>query len=284
MIIFAPAGKPDSFGNRKFPEDLPEYLASFGLNGFELSCGRGLNISEKTYEILPALAREHGIYLSLHAPYFISLSGEKPEIRQKSAEYILQSAKAASRLGAERVVVHSGSCAKMSRETALGLAKETLSMALEKIRQANLAVKICPETMGKINQLGTLEEVIELCKLDESCVPCIDFGHLNARTHGGIKTKQDYAAIFDTIEDKLGIERAKNLHIHFSKIEYTAGGEKKHLTFEDTDFGPDYEPLLEVVAERAYAPAIICESQGTQAEDAAIMRNYFERTGANRGK
>lgn len=276
MIIFAPAGKPDSYGNRRFPEDLPEYLAGFGLNGFELSCGRGINISEKTYEILPALAKEHNIYLSLHAPYFISLSGEKQETRQKSAEYILQAAQAAHRLGIERIIVHSGSCAKISRETAFDYAKETLLTALEMLRHERLAVKICPETMGKINQLGTLEEVIELCKLDESFLPCVDFGHFNARTHGGIKTKQDYAKIFDVLENKLGNERVKNLHIHFSKIEYSTGGEKKHLTFADNTFGPDFEPLLEIIAERGYEPVIVCESNGTQAEDAAEMREYYE--------
>jgi deoxyribonuclease-4 len=57
---------------------------------------------------------------------------------------------------------------------------------------------------------------------------------------------------------------------------YTAGGEKTHLTFEDTEYGPDFEPLMEVIHERNYTPFIICESQGTQAEDAAKMREYYE--------
>jgi deoxyribonuclease-4 len=130
--------------------------------------------------------------------------------------------------------------------------------------------------MGKINQLGTLEEVIELCGVDESFLPCVDFGHLNARTHGAIKTVQDYAKIFDTLESGLGIERVKRLHIHFSKIQYTDGGEKTHLTFEDKEYGPDFEPLMELIHARGYEPCIICESKGTQAEDAAKMKKYFE--------
>ncbi|MCL1823231.1 MAG: TIM barrel protein [Oscillospiraceae bacterium] len=279
-ISFGPGGNSDSFTNAKkrFPEDLPEYLRGFGLNAYEIECGRGVNISAKMYAFLPELATENNIEVTLHTPYYISLSSEQEEIRQKSANYILQSAEAAMKLGARKIVVHSGSCAKMSREEALALAKETLKKSRKLLIENNLSgIIICPETMGKINQLGTLEEVIELCKVDESFLPCVDFGHLNARSHGGIKTKSDYRRIFDTLEDELGFKRAQNLHIHFSKIQYTEGGEKTHLTFTDTEYGPDYEPLMEVIAEQDYQPSIICESDGTQAEDAQAMKEYYKR-------
>jgi deoxyribonuclease-4 len=274
MIIFAPGGKPDSYGKRSFPQELPQYLAQFGLNGFEFECGRGVNISKDTFEFF-AEARE--IALSLHAPYYISLSGSDENTRLKSITYILQAAEVAKKLGAQRIIIHSGSCAKMSREQALELAKDTLKRARQALVEAGLPdIIICPETMGKLNQLGTLQEVIELCKADESFLPCIDFGHLNARTHGSIKNKADYERIFDELESELGFERIKYLHIHFSKIMYTEGGEKTHLTFADTEYGPDFEPLTEVLHERGYEPFIVCESQGTQAEDAATMREYYE--------
>jgi deoxyribonuclease-4 len=274
MIIFAPGGKPDSFGKRNFPRQLLAYLKEFGLNGFEFECGRGVNIGKETYDFF---AESHEIALSLHAPYFISLSGKEEETRLKSIKYILQSAEAAKKLGAQRVIVHSGSCAKLSRQEALELAKDTLKRARSALTEAGLSdIIICPETMGKINQLGDLNEVIELCKTGKNFLPCVDFGHLNARSHGKIKTKADYELIFDELEAQLGFERIKNLHIHFSKIMYTEGGEKTHLTFEDTEYGPDFEPLMEVLYERNYEPFIVCESQGTQAEDAMKMRNYYE--------
>ncbi len=277
MITFAPGGNSDSFGKRKFPEDLPEYLLSMGLNGYEVECGRGARISDKTYELLPKLAAENGIYLTLHTQYFISLSSESEETRLKSVDYILESARAAHRLGISKIVVHSGSCSKMTREAATGLALDTLARAQKALDAEGLTdILICPETMGKINQLGTLSEVIELCGTDERFLPCVDFGHLNARTLGGIKTEADYAAILDEIEDKLGHDRLKRFHVHFSKIMYTAGGEKKHLTFEDTEYGPMYEPLMEQFAKRGLEPSIVCESDGTQAEDAAEMKRYFE--------
>ena len=276
-ISFGPGGNSVSFGKRKFPEELPAYLAELGLNGYEIECGRGVRISAKTYELLPKLAEENDIALTLHAPYFISLSSVEEEKRLKSVDYIQESAEAAQRLGAKKIVVHSGSCAKMAREEALALAADTLKKTQQRLDENGLSdIIICPETMGKINQLGTLSEVIELCRVDRRFLPCVDFGHLNARTLGGIKTKSDYAAILDEIEDKLGHERLKRFHVHFSKIMYTAGGEKEHLTFEDKEYGPDYEPLMELFYQRNLEPTIICESAGTQAENAAEMKKYFD--------
>lgn len=277
MITFGPGGNSESFGKRKFPEQLPEYLASMGLNGYEIECGRGVRIAEKTYSLLPQIAKENNIYITLHTPYFISLSSENEETRLKSVTYIEESAAAAHKLGVKKIVVHSGSCAKMPRETALELAKDTLGRAQARLDELGLSeIIICPETMGKINQLGTLSEVMELCKVDERFLPCVDFGHLNARTLGGIKGSDDYAAILDEIENKLGFDRLKNFHVHFSKIQYTSGGEKCHLTFTDNEYGPDFEPLMELFAKRGLEPSVICESAGTQAEDAAMMKKVYE--------
>ena len=151
-----------------------------------------------------------------------------------------------------------------------------MEKALEALDRAGLGdIHICPETMGKVNQLGTLEEVMKLCSLDERLIPCIDFGHLNARDLGRFKTFDDYKAVFDTIENTLGYDRLKSFHSHFSKIEYTTGGEKRHLTFEDAVYGPDFEPVMELTAKKNLNPVFICESDGTQAEDARLMKNYY---------
>ncbi len=279
-ITFGPGGNSLSWGKRKFPEELPAYLKELGLNGYEIECGRGVRLSEKTPALLPKLAEENGIYVTLHAPYFISLSSVEEETRLKSVDYILQSANAAKSVGAEKIVVHSGSCSKISREEATALAKDTLKRAQETLDDAGLSgIIICPETMGKINQLGTLDEVLELCRVDERFLPTVDFGHLNARTLGAINSREDYAEMLDSIEDKLGHDRLSRMHIHFSKIEYTKGGEKRHLTFGDEVFGPRFEPLLEEIYSRGLSPSIICESDGTQAEDAAEMMKYYKGLG-----
>ena len=219
--------------------------------------------------------REFGIKPSLHAPYFISLSGVETETRLKSVEIIARSVRAAESLGAGTIVIHCGSCAKISREEAMLLSADTLERALDAI-QTDVAFGI--ETMGKINQLGTLEEVIQLCRMSPRLFPVVDFGHLNARNIGGyFVTSDDYRRVFDSIGEALGDSKAKYLHCHFSKIMYTEkGGEKEHLTFADTVYGPEFEPLAEAIIAENVCPTIICESAGTQAEDALTMKQIWE--------
>ena len=148
---------------------------------------------------------------------------------------------------------------------------------LEKVIEAvgDTSVRLGIETMGKINQLGTLDEVIEQCKVDKHYVPVVDFGHMNSREQGLFYTVDDYRRIFDKIAEGCSPEVAKNLHCHFSKIEFTSGGEKKHLTFEDTVYGPDFSPLAKVLYENNLTPRIICESAGTMAEDALEMKKMY---------
>lgn len=275
---FGPAGNSNSFFAMGYKGSLhiPEYVERMGLDAFEYQCGRGVNIGEEKARELGALANEKNITLSLHAPYYISMSSVEEEKRLNSINYILSSARAVNYMGGNRIVVHTGSCGKISRETALELAIDTMKKSLTALDDENLGhIHICPETMGKVNQLGTLDEVLELCKIDERLIPCIDFGHLNARDLGYFKTKEDYKNVFDKIENALGYERLKNFHSHFSKIEYTTGGEKKHLTFEDTVYGPDFEPVLDLVVQKNCSPTFICESDGTQAEDVKRMKDYY---------
>lgn len=277
--LFGPAGNAVSFKEKGYKTnlDIPKYLNEFGLKAYEYQCGRGVKISDDAAGKFGEAAKQAGITLSLHAPYYISLSSVEPEKRDNSINYILQSARAAKAMGARRIIVHSGSCGKLEREAALELALDTLKRSLAAMDEQGFGdITICPETMGKVNQLGNLDEVIALCSLDERLVPCIDFGHLNARTFGKIQTKEDYAKILNAVENGLGSDRLKIFHSHFSKIEFTTpGGEKKHLTFEDTVFGPDFEPLAELVAQRGLTPTFICESAGTQAEDAAYMMKIY---------
>lgn len=278
-IRFGPAGNSDSFAEQGYKSSLqaPEYLSKMRLDAFEYQCGRGVRITSAMATNLGKKAAEHDIRLSLHAPYYISMSSTDEEKRVNSIGYILQSARAAHEMGADRIVVHTGSCGGISREKALTLAKETMRAAIRAVDEAGHGhVHICPEVMGKVGQLGTLDEVLELCQLDERLIPCIDFGHLNARTFGGLKSYDDFAAVLDAVHSQLGEERGRSFHIHFSRIEYTEkGGEKRHWTFADTQYGPDFEPLARLLAERELTPRIICESAGSQAEDAQSMRDMY---------
>ena len=275
--LFGPAGNSDSFTKAfKGSVHAPKWLKSLGLDCYEYQCGRGVNIGEDTARAIGAQAKEQGIVMSLHAPYYINLSGDSDERVEKNCEYIVKSARACDWLGGDRIVVHCGGLSGMEREVALEHTLLNLREALKALESQGLDhVRMCVETMGKVNVLGDQNEVCEICRLDERLLPCVDFGHLNARTQGGMYTEADFAALLDLLENRLGRERATRFHAHFSKIEYGKGGEVKHLTFEDTLYGPEFAPLAKLLAERRLAPRIICESAGTQAEDAVIMKKLY---------
>ena len=276
---FGAAGNSDSFyaEGHKASEEMPKWLMERGLDAYEYQCGNGVRCGEATAKKIAKAAEENGIVMSVHSPYYINLATPEEEKRAGGINYIMQSAQLVKYLGGDRVVVHSGALGKLSREEATEYAKKTLTLARAELVAAGFGdVRLCIETMGKINQLGNLDEVMELCSLDESFLPCIDFGHLNARTLGGLKTKADFEEIFDAIKNRLGEERHQNFHSHFSKIEYTKGGEKKHLTFSDTVYGPDFDFVAEIIAERDLSPIIISESAGTQAEDALAMKKMYQ--------
>lgn len=276
---FGPAGSCEAFydAGNKSALDMPKWLKENGLSAFEYQCGRGVKISEDSAKILGNKAKENGITLSIHAPYYISLSSVEEEKRIKSVDYIMQTLKAARAMGAKRIVVHSGSCASITRAEAMALATDTIKMAIKAADEAGYGdIHICPETMGKVKQLGTVDEVIKLCLIDERLIPTIDFGHVNSMTLGGLKNKEDFEEVFNKIENKLGSERGKNFHVHYSRIEYTNAGEKKHHTFNETEYEPEFSPIAEIMAERGATPTIICESAGTQTMDSVAMQDIYK--------
>ncbi len=274
---FGPGGNSEAFkaAGGKSTLDAPGWIASIGLDAYEYEAGNGITASSAMLSAIGEEAKKHNIKMSFHTPYFISLSGIEEEKRLKSIRYISDSLNAARLLGAGTIVVHTGSAAKISRDEAMRLAADTLIKTLENIDTHG--IKIGLETMGKVNQLGTLNEVIELCRIDSAFVPVIDFGHMNARECGGVfNNSDDYMRVFDKVDRALGSDIATNLHCHFSRIEWTGAGEKKHLTFSDTVFGPDFEPLIEAIVKNSLTPTIISESAGTQSDDALTMKKYYE--------
>lgn len=273
---FGPGGNSDAFrlAGLKSTVDAPAWVRSIGLDAYEYEAGNGLSASPTILSAIGREAEKHNIKMSFHTPYFISLSGVVEEKRLNSINYIRQSLDAAKLLGAGTIVVHSGSAAKITRDEAMRLAGDTLVKTLSAVD--TYGIKIGLETMGKVNQLGTLDEVLELCRIDSAFVPVVDFGHLNARDLGGVfVSADDYLRVFDKIDHALGADIASNLHCHFSKIEWTGSGEKRHLTFEDEIYGPNFEPLVEVIYKNNLTPTIICESAGTQSDDALAMKKYY---------
>ena len=274
---FGPGGNSEAFklAGGKSTLDAPKWLSSIGLDAYEYEAGNGIAGSPQMLSAIGKEAERYNIKMSFHTPYFISLSGVEEEKRLKSIKYIADSLDAAKLLGAKTIVVHTGSAAKITRDEAMRLAADTLVRTLSAVDTHG--IKIGLETMGKINQLGTLPEVLELCRIDPTFVPVVDFGHMNARECGGVfNSADDYMRVFDKIDRALGADVATNLHCHFSKIEWTGAGEKKHLTFADEVYGPNFEPLIEAIVKHSLTPTIISESAGTQSDDSLTMKKYYE--------
>lgn len=275
---FGSAGNPEAFyqEGHKASVDMPAWLAAMKLGAYEYQCSRGVTVREETARAIGAEAQRHGIRLSIHAPYYISLATEDDTIAGNTRQHFIKSLRVAGWMGADRVTFHIGGPGKQPRDLALSRARELFASILADAEDKGLMkdVYLAPETMGKQNQLGSLEEVVDFCKLSKKLLPTIDFGHLHAVTGGGYTTREEYAAAFDLVAKGLGEEVAAKVHIHFSRIEFTRAGEKRHWTFRD-QYGPPFEPLMEVIAQRGYAPRIICESAGSQAEDAKAMQDYY---------
>ena len=283
-IRFGPSGNSESFyaDGLKNTEQAAKWLADKGLDAFEYSFGRGTNMSAAKAGLIGEKMAEYGVAVSAHAPYYINLANPDPTMIEKSFGYILNTAEKVRMMGGDRIIFHPASVGKDGdRQSALARTHQNMRrLAEEIVRTGNDDLIFCPETMGKINQIGDFREVAELCATAEFFVPTVDFGHQNARTLGGIKTADDYEEIIKYFIDKIGKERTDIMHIHFSKIEYSKGGDVRHLTFDGdvSGYGPDFAPLAAVLKKYDMRPRVICESSGTQAEDALTMKKIYEAT------
>jgi len=284
MIRFGPSGNSKSFYDQGYKSSvqMPGWLRNMGLNAYEYQCNRGVKINKKTAEELGQEAVRNDIFLSIHAPYYINMASTEEDKRTNSKRYILESMTVAKWMGAKRVVVHTGSCSNVSREWALKTAIDVLRETIREADEMGLSdITICPEVLGKINQLGTLEEILEMCRIDERLIPTVDFGHLHARGMGCLNSPEDFEKVIEDIESSIGVERTRKLHVHFSRVEFTTGGEKKHWTIDDVQYGPEFEHLARILIKKSMEPVIICESRDNMAEDAAKLRDIYINSGGD---
>ena len=279
MIKFGPSGNSERFyaEGYKSTVDAPKWIADQGLTVYEYSFGRGINISDAKCNEIGANAKQHGVEITVHAPYYINFANPSDEMAEKSYMYVLNSCQKVKQFYGNRVIFHPASVGKMTRQDAVALTKTRMQRLADLIVYNKMDDCIfCPETMGKINQIGDAYEIADFCTIADFYIPTIDFGHLNARTHGSLKTQEDYEQIILHFIDKIGFERTSKMHVHFSKIEYSTGGEVKHLTFEDQIYGPDFLPLAKAFKKYNLEPVVICESDGTQCDDALEMKRIYE--------
>lgn len=281
MIKFGPSGADEKFSAEcggDF-ELLPEWISkNYGLNACEYAFNLGIRVSDAKAMKIGEMAKRFGVEISAHAPYYINFANPSDDFEFKNNAYIIGSLKKLKLMGGRRLVVHLGTQGKFDRAECLRLIKERL-ISLKKVLDENGLFDsiICFETMGKYSQIGNFEELAPLTNLDDRFNLTLDFGHINCTMQGGLKKEEDYQKIFDYLLSVMPRDKVENIHIHFSKILYNEKGEIKHSTFDEFS-EPPFEPLAKVIKKLQLCPVIICESRGTQAQDAAKMKKIFEKT------
>jgi len=268
-VRFGPAGLPVGYKGKS--NQVCSYIRETGLDAYEYQATYGVRISKQSALKLRDNSEDNDIRVSMHGPYYINLSSNKDEVVERSIERLIQSARAAEWMGAYRVVFHPGFYTKQTPEETM----EKLNKAVDELTEQLKSLQIrnytfAPETTGKKSQLGSLEEIIEICRRHEKFAPTVDFAHLHARECGLFKDKDDYGRVFSLLEDELGID---TLHCHYTHIEFTDKGEKRHQILSE-DYGPPLEPLLAEIIERGWDVTLICETP-LRDRDAILMKRDY---------
>lgn len=270
-VKFGPAGNPISYKGKT--PSVCSYINEIGLDAYEYQATYGVRISKQSALALKKNSNENDVLISMHAPYYINLSSNKDDVIERSVKRLVQAAKASEWMGAYRTVFHPGFYTVYTPEEAMKLCKNSIEQIQEALEVLGVEdYTLAPETTGKKSQLGDLDEIIEICSSFDHFEPTVDFAHVHARSDGFIKNKTDYNKIFQKLEDGLGL---KSLHSHFTHVEYTGAGERKHHGLEDENYGPPIEPLLEEIVECGWNVTVICESPYID-HDALIMKGMYK--------
>jgi deoxyribonuclease-4 len=252
-----------------------EYTAEEGLDAFEVEFVRGVRMKPEDAAKAGEVAREKDVLLSCHCPYWINCSPREEAKAEIAIRNILQTARAAQAMKAWIIVLHPGYYMGRKPGEAEKLALKTLERVLEAMGSEGIkGVCLGLETTGKRTQLGTLEEVIRMSAQLDNALPVVDFAHIHARNNGSLEKQGDYAEIFNRVEEELGPRVAKNLHCHFSEVEYTEKGERRHLRLGERG-SPPFLPLAREIAERGASPTLISESPLLDV-DALKMKEQLE--------
>jgi deoxyribonuclease-4 len=268
-LLFGTAGIPNSSKNDTFSGLLK--LKELNLDCMELEFVHGVKISETTAQKIDIFSKRNNIALSCHAPYYINLNSLDKEKIEASINRIVKTVEICHICKAKNVVIHPGYYHNMDKLQVYKNIKDALKKTLDLIESYDVILRI--ETMGKISQFGSLEEVLNLSQdLGPKVMPCVDFAHIHARTNGKINTYNEFCQVIDNIQNKLGKNGIKNMHIHISGIKYSKNGEIHHLNLKESDF--NYIEFIKAMKDLEVEGMIICESPNLE-EDAIMLKKLY---------
>ncbi len=257
---FGPSGYPAEAGGRV--EEVFAILKRLGLDALEYAAVYGLRLSESGAKRIGELARATGVEMSMHAAYYISLVSKDPMVRQRSKERLIQALRMAPLMEVRRIVFHPGSYGGLTPEEAYVVVLNALYEVWNEAGADPRAVLLSPETSGKTSAFGSVEEILQLCTEMEGCIPTIDWAHLYARSQGKLNDRESYRRVIGSFENELGEKFLKNMHFHISGITFGKAGEMAHRPLGE-EWGPDVQPLIELILDNGYNPTFISETPDT---------------------
>ncbi|BFH72547.1 deoxyribonuclease IV [Sulfurisphaera javensis] len=269
-IYLGPAGVPHSSKKRNTIDGI-RTVKELGLNAMEVEFVQGVRMSPESAEEAGKVAKELGVRLSVHAPYFINLCSEEREKVEASKKRLLDAADRAERMGADTIAIHIAFYGKKSPEECYQIVKSELGATVDTARSMGIKnVKFGVETMAKDSAFGTLDEVISISKEIKGVVPYIDWAHTFARQGGKI----DYGEIIDRLIKELGLS---HINSHFESLVYRNGKYvDEHLPIDNNS--PPFEPLAREILKRDISITLICESPELE-RDALKMKKILEDLG-----
>ena len=288
-VYFGVAGFPPNFKKNalgKKRDNIFEWLNILNLDWIELQNTYGVKMSDEQAFRYRCLSENFGIHISIHAPYFICFASKKNDVVERSKQRMLQCFELSKKIGAERIIFHPGyPSSKEKKDRTIGINNIIDALnELEPFRPAN--VFVYPETAGKKGQLGSVDEIIEICKAVKYARPCFDMAHIHGFGNGCLNDFSSIKTIFEKAALELGEKFTEHAHFHMYPVEYDINGEKKHKAFTDfCENEPDnlYHPTAENFIKALLASevnaTVICEARDTQDEGAQLMKKlYFRET------
>ena len=270
-LLFGTAGVPNSTSKKNNPIEGVKRIHELGLDCMQLEFAHGVRMKEEISSGLRKISYELGVPLTSHGPYYINLNAREQDKIDSSVERIIQTAKISDLCGAESMTFHAAFYMKDSPFDVFDLVEKSLNVIEERLSRLDIEIELRPELTGKTSQFGSLEELISLTKNVGSVRPCMDFSHLFART-GDYNTKEEFSILIEKLQEELGAEATKNMHIHLSGISSNSKGDLKHLNLESSDF--NWKALFEVLKEKDCRGYVICNSPNLE-DDALMMKNYY---------
>jgi len=264
-IKLGPAGIPQKCDGSSI--DGVFFVAKEGLQAMEVQFVRGVKMGNKMAMEVGEAAKQTGVELSVHAPFYINLASHDKQIQKGSIQRIKDSLERAHYMGAKIVVVHPGYYGEHGPDKAHKIIIEQCQKISDHIVSNKWKVKLGLETTAKKKQYGTIDEINSVCRKVKRVAPVIDFGHLFAKQGGAI----DYVKILDKIKHH------KHIHSHFSNMTKNKKGGYSdiHLPMGNA---PPFLPLAKEIMKRKLDITIISESPITD-QDSLKMKKIFQKLG-----